>query len=159
MDRTLFCLLVSMTLGAMILNWTQPERPAHHRAPAELTAVIPDRWYAISVIPLHDNERGNEAASHFLVDRDGRRSATEPWTAQRRFGSIGMVRIGLVAPPGSQEVSRPQRAAAEALVQELRDRCDIPGERVFWDDTLIVPPPLPTPANARPTISASPTAS
>ncbi len=154
-DRTLFCLVVSMTFGALVLHWIQPDRSAGLAYGTDLIGVIRQPWHAIHIDPQAEPSRDAQPTAHFLVDRDGKRLPTEKWQAQRNIGAQGVVRIGLEALPDSHDVTGIQRAAVESLIEALQHKCRISPDRVLWDDALAIPPPAPQAVLSRPVPSQS----
>jgi hypothetical protein len=158
MDRTLFSLLVSMTLGALLLHFGQPIYPEPAIVPTELTAHsgwANTAWHTIRIDPRQELDPHDDA-THIFVDRDGRLVQTASWEAQRDIQQAGVVRIGMVVPRYSNRVTGLQRSATEAVIRQLRAECGIAPDQVLWDDTLQVPPPSPLPLSARPRVHTSP---
>jgi len=155
MARTLACLVASMTLGAVVLDWFQPPRPAAPLTGTELIArhvrqaiqrsaqgsIVPHRWRAIRIDPWHLGSDSEADDIHFVIDRAGGCCLTEGWRVQKPLGPTGVVRIGLLASRQSNEITRSQKSAADDLIRVLQQECNIPGQKVDWDDTLAVPPP------------------
>jgi hypothetical protein len=159
-----------MTFGAAVLDWFQPMQPAHRPSGTELIArhvrqaiqqpaegsSLPRRWHQIQVEPWRGASETSKVGTHFLVDRQGECALTKSWRAQRTLGPEGVVRIGLLAPRHSNEITRPQKQTAQSLIQVLRHECGIPEDGIHWDDTLAVPPsPAPFAQTGRPNLSAT----
>lgn len=169
MDKTLGCLVASMTLGALVLYYTQPELPATQGKSRFLIAE-PSVWHAIHIDPeaiMADQPAGS---AHFYVDQSGEWAKTGLWTHQQRLTGEAplrdtdgqeaasyeqVIRIGLITPSGSYEITEAQHARASLLVQELSERFGIASERIIWDDTLNIPAPEPTSRELRPDLSRS----
>jgi hypothetical protein len=142
MGRTLGCLVASMTVGAVVLDWGQPNRP-HSKTP-EIALIARGNdappWSSIRVAPQPASATQSKD-THFLVDREGRCVPTDHWLKQHRLGRESVVRVALVSSAHANDVTAPQWATAQQLVGALQQTCNIPPPRVVFDDTLAVPPP------------------
>ena len=142
MGRTLGCLVASMTLGAAVLDWSQPNR-SHNKSP-DIALIARGNsasgWSAIRVAPQPASSTQTRD-THFLVDREGRCLPTDHWLKQHRLGKESVVRVALVSSPHANDVTASQWATAQQLVGALEQTCNIPPPRVVFDDTLAVPPP------------------
>jgi len=160
MARTLGCLVASMTVGAALLDWIQPERMPIASARTELMSEVRDvlgqgggeggparQWEAVHVSPLRPDDRDQDRW-HFVIGRDGQLSLISPGRMREGADSHGEVRVGLLGSTQSNEITPGQWARALQLVQTLQQEYQIPGERVVWDDTLVVPMASPAPPAA-----------
>jgi len=130
MERTLFCLLLSMTAGALILHFGQPDRSlASAGDRIGLTAV----QETVIHIQSHQDRTG-DSSLHFFVDRDGKVSPTDRWISGEQRG---MILIGLQTPT-SRLVSSKQWQATERLVSQLRQTVNAQA-KVTCDDGLRLP--------------------
>lgn len=149
------CLVASMTLGAAVLDWGQPDRPPSQRRALELIAQgsTMRQWDSIRVDPKHDVSLSAKDA-HFIVDAQGNCAATENWRGQRPLDRMPQIRIGLQAPLNSNQVTVSQWNGARELIDELQRVCKI--SRTVVDDTIALPAsaPAPRPQQGRPTPSA-----
>jgi hypothetical protein len=154
LERTLFCLVFSMTAGALVLHWGQPSRSDAARPNIPLIGSV--GWSMIHIAP---EPKGFQAASdetHFFVDRQGHCQPTPRWQNQVPLGEAGVVRIGLQASPHSNEITARQWNAATQLVRDLKRQYNVPGERIILDDTLVVPArPAPSSPSTRPELIKS----
>lgn len=158
MDRTLICLVVSMTLGAVVLQWIQPDR-GHSRAHArDLIAGMSHPWRGIHLDPARASFEESIRHSHFVITADGHCRTTPNWTGQETIGADAVIRIALITPPYSHEVTREQSRAAQLLIEALIKQGSISPEQVIWDDTLTVPPASPVSSTFRPLSGSSGTA-
>lgn len=162
MERTLYCLVASMTVGAIILHLGQPSRSAAERRSTELVAhsgAPGSQWDSIRIGPQSDGKGSDSSVTHFFVDRLGHPTRTNSWLAQKRLGREGTVCIGLQTSAQSNQVTAAQWTATLQLINDLRGEYGISSEHVFMDDNLAVPPaPAPSSQDARPTLSSSPLA-
>ena len=140
MARTLGCLVASMTLGAMLLDWVQPDSIASATAPVGLMAPAADghAWKSIHVMPQR-GQGSSSASAHWVVDRDGRAVQTDHWKNKRQLLPGGEVRVCLIAPAQSNDITPRQWAAALELVAGLQQECQIARNQVVVDDTLALP--------------------
>jgi len=170
MARTLGCLVASMTLGAGILEWLQPNRSSPHLSGTELIGQVArprdpalpaeagsSRWHSIYIDAHPADAAAGASRPHFVVAPDGRFDATN-WRDQVRFDPDGVVRIGLVQNPNSSQMTAAQWSAAWKLIKALQMEWSIPRERVAWHDSLAAPVPEPAPQSGRPAPSSSPAA-
>lgn len=129
MTRTLACLVASMTVGAVFLNWMKPIRPVGASPGIELMArgPIERAWEGIDVEVCLPSDRLTPK-SHFLVYDNGDWRRTEHWLAQKPLGPKAMVCIALLAADGPESVTPDQRSTTLALIRELREQYGIPGE-------------------------------
>jgi hypothetical protein len=139
MARTLGCLVASMTVGAALLDWFQPNRLINNGPSIELIARGSGTWTSIRVAPQRAGGAGKVSDAHFCIDREGNCNPTDYWINQRRFGNESVVRVGLVAAPNSNEVALPQWWAAQELIAALQQQWPIPENRIQLDDTLALP--------------------
>ena len=151
-----------MTVGAAVLDWLQPVRPAHHSPGRQLIAqfreaihqpaqgsTIDQRWHAIRIDPQHGDSDAGAKDSHIIVERDGNWRLTGNWRTQSQLGDRGVVRIRLRASAHSNQVARPQWQATTQLIRGLQQMCAIPSRRIILNDTLALPP-LPSPPPSAP---------
>ncbi len=149
LERTLFCLVLSMTVGALVLHWGQPVRSDGSHPNIPLIGSL--GWSAIEISPEAEAFEAAAGETHFFVDRDGRCLPTSRWQNQAPVGQSGVVRIGLQASPESREISPRQWSATTHLVHDLQRQYGVPGERVILDNRLVVPAePAPSSPNTRP---------
>lgn len=151
MARTLGCLVASMTAGAAVLDWVQPDRPASQRRAIELVAsgsTITQQWDSIRIDSFR-NDSKKLSETHFFVDRQGNWQPTDCWVNQRKLGRASEVRIGLQSSAGSNIVTPSQVATTQELVSALQRACKIQA-RALWNDTIALPP-APSPQAERPT--------
>jgi hypothetical protein len=125
MERTLFCLLLSMTAGAMVLHFGQPDRSLAGAARTGLTARHETTIY------VHSQADSEGKPLHFFVDRDGKASPTDRWLTASRQGSV---HIGLQTSSSRPPTSR-QWQTTETLIQQLRQQFSADA-RVVYDETL-----------------------
>ena len=145
------CLVASMTFGAAVLLWIEPDEvssvqpilriPSPERILKDMLAterpLRPDRWTGIR-FAQHVVRQGRTLAAradrkqyHFLVDPTGRIVPTDLWRHQRGLGgAVGSIRVGLTRRDKSQAISPAQREALRRLINTLRAACNIPSERV-----------------------------
>ena len=128
-----------MTIGAIVLDWFQPDRPIVGSSTLQLVARIQDAiqpsaqrnpserpWQEIQIAPLNLADR---ADWHFIVEEDGQFAPTESWQTQRTVGDQGVVRIGLRTPDDSRRVTPKQWQETVQLVRSLQHMYDIPSQR------------------------------
>jgi hypothetical protein len=169
MDKTLGCLVASMTFGALILYYIQPELPVTH-AETRFLIAEPNVWHAIHIDPEPVIPGAPSNPAHFYVDAVGVCAETGLWEAQKGLpidsngqgpagGEAGdqgrVIRIGLITPRGSNLVSADQHACTRSLVTHLGRRFAISPESIIWDDTLEIPAPQPTSSDIRPEAATS----
>lgn len=140
MERTLFCLLVSMTAGALILHFSQPNRPAAGRPGTELMSRT-QAWHAVHISPQPDVPTSASTSSHFFINQQGQTYPTDSWIAHRALGQPGVLQIGLQTPIDSREISPEQWAAAMDLIRFLKDnfRIAIQDRDILIDNALTLP--------------------
>lgn len=142
MERTLFSLLVSMTGGALILHFSQPNRPATGQPGRELMSrTASQTWYAVHISPQPDVATSAATSSHFFIDQHGQTYPTDSWIAHKALGQPGVLQIGLQTPVDSREISPEQWAAAMDLLRRLKDnlRIIIQDSDIRIDDALTLP--------------------
>jgi len=153
MAKMLGCLVASMTVGAALLDWFQPNRVDADTPRTQLIAQIRDaispaaskttpaeKWHTIRAVPM---AAGDASRAHFLVNRDGTWDATAQWQAQKNVGEPGVIRIGLETPSGSGEVTGAQWSATCQLRNNLQEMYKITRER------FVPSPNLRPPADAK----------
>jgi hypothetical protein len=140
-----------MTLGALVLEWVQPNSVASATPSIGLMAPLNGSapWRSIHVVPHRTAGSHQTRSTHWIVDRDGRASQTDHWKASRRLAPGGEIRISLVAPAQSNEITPRQWSAAQELLSRLRSEYNIPQNLVVIDDTLDLPT-VARPAHPRP---------
>jgi hypothetical protein len=149
LERTLFCLVLSMTAGALVLHWGQPARSDAGRPNISLIGSL--GWNSIQIIPEVKAFEAAADETHFFVDREGRCLPTARWQDQTPVGQSGVVRIGLQASEQSRTVSPRQWNATTHLVRDLQRQYGVPGEHVILDNSLVLPAqPSPSSPNTRP---------
>ena len=145
MVKTLATLAVSMTGGAVLLAWMEPQpgdlmagrdlygwdafQAAAHQAVGATGGVQPIEWSAVEVLAVPHaglGRRGTLAATtppddfHFLVTRQGDLQPLMPWQRQQAAGDgRRVIRVGVVGAPGSGGIPVAQRDALRALLLEL----------------------------------------
>lgn len=134
MERTLFCLLVSMTLGAIVLHMGQPSHtPGGPSVRLTGETAKPD-GYTVIIEPQRNPTTGQRGGSHFYVDRKGTASPTDEWLSHERNTRSGdTLRIGLQLSVGSDAVTPAQWTATERLLQDLQTRLQTSNIRVVVD--------------------------
>lgn len=150
MARTLGCLVASMTLGAILLEFTQPDRPS--RTPLagnllqsvrpEVSADGADRsveWEAISVVPQTRLTDDPSITPHIVISPEGDYLDRSNWDRQARLHPADTVLVGLLDAAGGEDVPHRQWEAAWRLVQALQAECSIPDSRITIDDRLRPP--------------------
>lgn len=152
MARTLGALVASMTFGAALLDWVQPKRVPAATARTELMSVLnkdtePADWRSIQLDPQSPGSAGKPA--HFLIEPNGQAFSTELWQNQQPVGNEGIVRIGLIAPDNSNQVTPVQWSKAREVVGLLQRACAIGSEQVHFD-MLAVPSVEPPKKSSRP---------
>lgn len=149
-----------MTVGATLLDWIQPDGTPAVSERTELISEVRDvlgysdgqggparQWETVHVSPLRPDDRARERW-HFVIARDGELSLVNPDRMGEAIGFNGEVRVGLLGSSQSNEITPGQWARAVELVRALQEEYRIPGERVVWDDTLVVPMASPAPPAA-----------
>ena len=142
MERTLFCLLVSMTGGALILHFSQPNRPAAGQPGTELMGRTPSQaWHSVHISPQPDVPTSASTSSHFFIDQKGQTYPTDSWIAHKALGPPGVLQIGLQTRIDSREISLEQWTAAMDLIRFLKDnfRIAIQDRDIRVDDALTLP--------------------
>lgn len=142
MAQTLGCLVASMTVVAILLNWVQP-RPSRPAAPAAMDLIahsIKQQWQFVRVDPAPQDGRIDPRETHFFVDREGSLSWTETWRTQSHLGQKGVVRIALQLSANTNQIPAAQWETTAWLLGILRDRCGISQRSIALHDTLAVPP-------------------
>jgi hypothetical protein len=156
MARTLGCLVASMTAGAVVLEWVQPDRPATQARAVELIArggTVTGQWEGIRIDPYRDG-MAEPDRFHFMVDTKGNYVRTGHWLSQKPLTGRPEVRIGLQSSSNSNQITMQQLAATKELVAALRQVCGIRSS-AYLDDTIAIPDePVaqasrPTPASGR----------
>jgi hypothetical protein len=142
MERTLFCLLVSMTGGALILHFSQPNRSSHRQTRTDLigrTAAQP--WHAVQISPQPDVVTSAATCSHFFIDHDGKTHPTDSWLREKQLGQRGVLQIGLQTDDSSREITPAQWAAAMDLIRALNDnlQISIAKQDIHVDSALTLP--------------------
>ena len=145
MVKTLVGLAVSMTGGAVLLAWMEPQaddlaanrdlygwgafQVAAHRAVASTGGIQPQGWSAVEVLPVADaglGRRGTLTATtppddfHFLVTEEGDLQPLTPWRYQQAVrDGRRVIRIGVLGAPAGGKIPSAQREALRALLLEL----------------------------------------
>ena len=130
-----------MTFGALVLDWVQPNSVAVATPSIGLIAPLNgsvNSWNSIHVLPQRASG-GRPTDTHWIVDRDGRVVATDNWKTGRRLMPRGEIRVSLVAPALSNEITPRQWSAAQELLVGLQKEYQIPRALVAVDDTLDIP--------------------
>lgn len=96
-------------------------------------------WESIKVDAGPVDQNVNPEQSHFLVYRNGDWEQTASWQAHRPVGPRPVVKISLLAPPGSRKITHAQDATARKLVRELQKVYRIGDECIEWDSGLNLP--------------------
>jgi len=148
----LACLVASMTIGAAVLEWSQPASSAQPFTGRQLIAQLKDaihqpdqddaaarRWQTIRIEPRNKDSQGGAPDCHFLLRRDGRLEFTENWRAQRQLPEAGVIEIALEVSTGSDQANRVQRQGAEHLVRSLQEMYGIPSRGILPNDALGLP--------------------
>ena len=144
MARTLATLVISMTIGAAVLDFFQPAPPHRSFVGIELTAVgstLSNVWGDIDITRHNAAEKQSPERAHFFIQADGSCTVTESWKQQKPVGTAGIIRIALVIPAGSKRVAGLQWRATGQLCQELQARCNLGPQQVTIDQSLEVPRP------------------
>lgn len=131
-----------MTMGAAVLEWVQPGEVATAKPSIGLMAPLAtgaSPWQSIHVVPHRPGSSAAARQAHFLVDPDGRSTATDHWKAGKQLPPGGEIRILLISPPRSNDITIRQWAATRELMTQLRDSYGIPDRQVVVDDTLALP--------------------
>lgn len=149
MAKMLGCLVASMTLGAVLLDWFQPNRPDAETPRRQLIAQIrnaidptakggttTEKWQTIRALPLSP---GEPARVHFTVDAEGRWTPTSLWKNQQPIGEPGVIRIGLQTSSGSGEITSAQWSATCQLRNNLQEMYKITRERFIPSPDLRLP--------------------
>ena len=149
MAKMLGCLVASMTIGAALLDWFQPNRVDADTPRRQLIAQIRDainpaagnstpaeKWHTIRAVPM---ATGDAIRAHFLVDRDGTWDATTQWQSQKNVGESGVIRIGLKTPSGSCEITGAQWSSTCQLRNNLQEMYKITRERFVPSPSLRLP--------------------
>lgn len=156
--RTLACLVLSMTVGAAVLDWFQPDRIAGQVGGPALVALLRDsiseptqadaeqrQWRVIRIDPQHGDAAAGARSAHIVIDHDGRWAPTENWRNQQPLHDAETLCIGLRASADSNVVTPDQWRAMTMIVRTLQQMCRIPGQAVVLNDTLAPPPDAGTP--------------
>jgi len=151
--RTLCCLVASMTIGAVVLDMSQPSYQAGQKPSHQLAALLKKAidnhhkgsvnqqlWQEIHIYPLDAGSGRKTGNSHFLIDHNGNMSATENWQVQKYNATPGAISIGVLTSTNSNDLSKPQWGKVERLILGLQQLCKIPGNRVIWFDNMASPP-------------------
>ncbi len=150
MDRTLYCLVAAMTIGAGFLHLCQPGRSSGRSSATPLTAASAS-WTGVDVDSAvrPDGRSGSDA--HYHVDRHGRVAATDTWLRQSVSSPQGRIRIALQAGNAGQAATPRQWDATLTLVNDLLKRYQITVDQVVFSDNVRRPPtPEPTAGESRP---------
>lgn len=142
MARTLVALVASMTVGAAVLDFFQPNPPHRSSNGIELTAIgstVRSAWSSIDITRHNATERQSPERAHFFVQTDGTCRVTESWNNQKPVGPAEVIRLALVVPAGSSRVAGLQWQAACQLCRELQSRCNLDTQQVAVDASLQVP--------------------
>lgn len=145
MARTLGSLVLSMTIGAAVLDWWQPNTVSAGRPATELMArggLTAREDQVVRFVPQRSGGAAQARNAHFFIDREGACYVTNP--SQRQNVPAGEIRVNLLAAANTNEIAAPQWDAARRLLGELQ----VPPHRVIVDDTLALPRTdvAPTPA-------------
>jgi hypothetical protein len=145
----LACLVASMTVGATVLDWSQPATSAELLPGPQLTAQLRDavrhvgqddgaghRWRAIRIEPHHQGSADAGAACHFLIRRDGTFELMDDPQAQRRLAEEGVIGIALEVSASSNQTTRVQSRTARQLILSLQRAYGIPSQAVLTSDAL-----------------------
>jgi hypothetical protein len=147
MVKTLATLAVSMTGGALLLAWMEPQpsevagnrdlygwgvhQLAARRAVGAAVDVKPAGWSAVEVLALPEAGPGRHVALaatvppdnlHFLVSPQGDVQPLAPWRRQQAAGETGrVIRIGVIGAAHAAALPVVQCDALRALLLELSD--------------------------------------
>lgn len=142
MAQTLGCLVASMTVGAIVLQWGQPaSAPTSPTQSVELIASsIRGHWQAIHIdTPNRPDGQIDPLRTHFYVDRAGLLSVSKTWRDQTRVDGKQVIRIVLQPPERSNQIAAPQWETTCRLRDVLIERCRIDTRDVTVKDTLVIP--------------------
>lgn len=147
MARTLGSLVLSMTIGAALLDWSQPKSVSAGRPATELMArgglgLTASENQVVRFVPQRSGGAAQARDAHFFIDREGNCYVTNP--SQRQNVPPGEIRVNLLAAANTNEIAAPQWDAARQLLGELQ----VPPHRVIVDDMLALPRTEATPAPA-----------
>lgn len=153
MEVTLGCLVASMTLGAAVLDWSQPNGAYRSLSPTELTALhLKDKidrsmesqaqagqWSSIYIGPRADTQSSPVADCHIVIERDGQCAVSDDFIkGQSLPGYQGQVRIGMVVSGRDTQASSSQIQVAERLVHILKKKCAISDHQIELDRSLLI---------------------
>jgi hypothetical protein len=150
MEVTLGCLIASMTLGAAVLDWSQPDRTLASYSSTELmarhveNAIGPSDStqpgeYDWQSIRLSSVSPATASGRHVVIDAQGKyRFQPSFQQHQTLSGQPGVIQIGVVVDRSSKTLNPTQRRIALSLVQALQKKCGIPDARVLRDKQLIL---------------------
>lgn len=131
MSGVLICLFVSMTLGAVFLDWMRPGRAAIGTA-AGVPLMARTAWQGIRIESYQPRSGARPEDSHFVVDRDGRYVETVSWHSQRALGAAKVVRIGLLVDRESDALTPAQENTAVYLADWLQSKYGLSSQEVVW---------------------------
>lgn len=139
MRRTLTCLVASMTVGALALEWMRPDRSEGSPAGIALMArgATAHRWDAIQVSPCPRERDCLAAGPHFLVKRDGNWEETSAWTDSDTAELGGVVLIGVVTGADNAAMTAVQESMTRKLIRTLQEDYVIPGRKIVWAENLV----------------------
>ncbi len=155
MEVTLGCLVASMTLGAAMLDWFQPNQPAAPWRTTELmarhiqAAIHPagrptpqsSSWNAIRFEPHPAGKREGLDQFDIVIDREGNYVLTGNLKRESNSDqSKGVIRIGVLVPPTSNETNSAQSLTAAELTNVLREQCGISEQNVEKHGNLVFHP-------------------
>jgi hypothetical protein len=143
------CLVASMTMGAALLDWVQPNHMDADTPRRQLIAQIrssinssaegstlADKWQTIRAVPV---TAADQSRVHFVVDRDGNWSPTAHWKNQLPVSEAGVIRIGLRTMADSGEITNVQWGATCQLRNNLQEMYKITLERFIPSPNLRLP--------------------
>ena len=141
-----------MTIGATVLEWSQPASSAQPPPGRQLIAQLRDairhvgqddtagqRWQAIRIEPQDQDSEDAAAACHLLLRRDGTLELIENPRAQRQLAEEGVIGIALEVSAGSNQATQAQRRTARQLIHSLQQTYGIPSRAVLPNDALDLP--------------------
>ncbi|NLX15052.1 MAG: hypothetical protein GXY44_15575 [Phycisphaerales bacterium] len=155
MEVTLGCLVASMTLGAAMLDWFQPNQSAAPWRTTDLMArhlqeaihisgrgdLPASTWHGIRLDPHPAGQREGLDQFDIVIDREGNYTLTG--SKQRESNPDrhnGIIRIGLLTHPTSNEATVAQSLTTGKLVGILQQQCGISEQNVDKNGRLVLHP-------------------
>jgi len=151
MEVTLGCLIASMTLGAAVLDWSQPDRPLANLSSTELIARHVENamgsanqdqpnqhtWQSIRISPTWADSLDQADDKHLIIDSHGEYNFQPSFQKHQRLaGQPGVIQIGVTVSRQNTKLTAVQQRVTMSLIQALQKKCNIPDARVSCDKQL-----------------------